>query len=289
MFSQCLLFLCLFSVNLASQELSIQGTLDWEKMVFNSTVTLDLKKMGIKLPAGRAQAEAVLADEYDGLIRPYISGIQADSSSTLADCINRGELSPAALMENVRNLPPALSQDLSSIFANYSVGLNDIGAGLIRHSRPQRIGAPLIPAPVRDYTGIIIMADKELPEHGKSTSALALPCLFPKIWDSGMNLVFDRNMLNPQAARETGPVWYTSRESIMLAVPSSLNEEIAKRVGDNPLLIMAQGLFGTVPTDPIINKEDALLILSSENNRRLLSEGRIVIVLDKKELKKNIP
>ena len=288
------LILCLFSVslaavNLASQELTIQGSLEWERMEFNSMVTFDLKKAGIKLPAGRSQAEAILADEYEGLIRPFIGGIQADSSSTLADLLDKGELSSAALMRSVRSLPPALSPDLSSIFARYSVSLNDIGAELIRHSSPQRINAPLIPAPARDYTGIIIIADKELPVHGKSVSALALPCLFPKIWDSDMKLVFERNMLNPEAGRKTGPVRYASQENILLAVPSSLNEDVVKRVGENPLFIMAEGLFGTVPTDPIINKEDALLILSSENNRRLLLEGRIVIVLDKKELKKNIP
>jgi hypothetical protein len=52
---------------------------------------------------------------------------------------------------------------------------------------------------------------------------------------------------------------------------------------------MARGLFGVLPTDPVIDREDALLILSSENNRKLLNEGRIVIVLDKKQLTKNLP
>jgi hypothetical protein len=63
-----------------------------------------------------------------------------------------------------------------------------------------------------------------------------------------------------------------------------MDEELIKRVGENPLRIMARGIFGAVPTDPVIDREDALIILSSEQNRQLLREGRIVIVLGKNEL-----
>ena len=268
--------------------MNIVGTLEWEKMEFNAVISLDLKKAGISLPAGRSLAEALLEDELPELIRPFINEIQADSSSTIADLINRGELSHATFLEKVRGLPPALSPDLSSIFARYSVNLTGLSAELIRHSRPQRIISPLIPTPVRDYTGIIIIADERLPVHGRSTVAYVLPCLFPKIWDSDMNHVFERNMTDPAISRSKGLVRYISRESIYRAVPSAMDEDLIRLVGENPLRIMARGVFGAVPTDPIIDKEDALLILSSENNRRLLTEGRIAIVLDKKELSKDI-
>ena len=284
-----LLILCLLSLHLNAQQTAFTGTLDWDKMEFNATAAIDLQKAGIKLPAGRSSAEAMLEDELPELIRPYINEIQADSSSTVADLINRGELSPATFMEKIRSLPPALSQDLSSIFAKYTINLTALGAELIRHSRPQRISAPLIPVSARSYTGIIIIADENLPFHGHSASVFALPCLFPKIWDSDMNLIYERNTIDPALGRNMGLVKYIGRESIMRAVPSAINEELAKRVGDNPLLIMARGIFGAVPTDPIIDKNDALLILSNENNRRLLTEGRIAIVLDKKALRKNIP
>ena len=284
-----LLFLCLLSLNLNAQEITIKGILEWEQLEVNTTVTLNLQKAGIKLPAGRSQAEALLADELPELIRPFINEIQADSSSTVADLINRGELSPAVFMEKVSSLPPALSQDLTSIFARYTINLASLSSELIRHSRPQRIRTPLTTAPVKNYTGIIIIADERLPVHGRTSSSFVVPCLFPKIWDSDMNLVFERNMIAPEIGRSIGLVKYLSREKIMRAVPSAIDDDLVKRVGDNPLQIMASGIFGAVPTDPIIDREDALLILSSENNRRLLTEGRIAIVLDKKELQKTIP
>ena len=286
-----LVIICLFllSLSLHAQEITISGILEWERMEFNANISLNLQKAGIKLPAGRSRAEALLEDELPELIRPFINEIQADSSSTIADLINRGELSPEAFMGKIRSLPPALTPDLVSVFGKYTINLTGLSAELIRHSRAQRINAPFIPTPVRDYTGIIIIADENLPVHGRATSAIVQPCLFPKIWDNDMNLVFERNMIDPQTGRNKGLVRYISRESIYRAVPSAMDEELIKLVGDNPLRIMARGVFGAVPTDPIIDKEDAHLILSTENNRRLLLEGRIAIVLDKKELSKTVP
>ena len=104
-----------------------------------------------------------------------------------------------------------------------------------------------------------------------------------------MNLIFERNMIDPASGQNKGVVRYINRDSIMRAAPSAMDDNLIKLVGDNPLRIVARGVFGAVPTDPIIDTEDALLILSSENNRRLLLEGRIAIVLDKKELHKTIP
>jgi hypothetical protein len=104
-----------------------------------------------------------------------------------------------------------------------------------------------------------------------------------------MNLVFERNMVEPALGQKQGMVHYTGRESIMRPTPSALDEALITRVGENPLRIMARGVFGVVPTDPIIDREDALLILSSEANRRLLREGKVAIVLAKEGLRKTLP
>jgi len=271
-------------------ETEIKGSLDWKSMSLDVTVMLNLQKAGIRLPAGRSQAEALLENEFSYCIESAIMDIQADSSSTLGDLISRGELAAASFGRNTSIQPPALSTDLFVISGRAAVNLSGIGAELVRHSRARVIHPPLIPTPVRDYTGIIIIADEELPVHGRYTAAHVLPCLFPKIWDSEMNQLYARDAVDPDLLRsETAFVRYISRESIMRAVPSAMDPDLIARVGENPLQIMARGIFGAVPTDPIIDREDAMLILSSENNRRLLREGRIAIVLEKKQLTKNIP
>jgi hypothetical protein len=52
----------------------------------------------------------------------------------------------------------------------------------------------------------------------------------------------------------------------------------ADRIGTNPLRIIATGLFGIVPADPKIPVADADVLLHSETGRRLLAEGRILII-----------
>jgi hypothetical protein len=118
------------------------------------------------------------------------------------------------------------------------------------------------------------MASESLPVHGMMGSALPVPCLFPKLWDTNMNLIFE---LNPLAG---AMVRYFPARDIFVREPSGLSPELAALVGDRPLRIFARGVFGIQPTDPVIGREDALLIISSEANRNLLREGRVAIIVD---------
>ena len=70
----------------------------------------------------------------------------------------------------------------------------------------------------------------------------------------------------------------------MRSSPSGLDDELIRLVGERPLRIFARSVFGTVPTDPVIDSADASLILANENNRRLLREGRIVFILNQQVL-----
>jgi len=284
----CLFF---FSASLAfgQARLGISGAVEWDKMEINAVVALDLASVGLKLPNGRTQGEAIIASEYLRLIRPEILNIQVDSSSTVADLVERGEWSIFEV-ENyalqARSVPPALSPNFDSLLASYTLGIAGVRSALVRHSRLADIPRTLDPVPTPAYTGIIIIASDSQPVHGtKSSTALLQPCLFPKIWDSGMNLLFERNMYN-QAA---GPMaYYFPLKGIFAGGPSGLSREISAIVGEYPLKIFAKGVFGMKPTDPIINPDDALLIMSTESNRNLLREGRLVIIVDDSVLKNEI-
>jgi hypothetical protein len=282
----------MLNVSLGGQEgAGITGFIEWDRMELNAVINLDLRGRGFKLPAGRGKAETLLEDEYLSLIHPVLLGVQADSSATVEDLIKRGELSLQTadrLALEARRVPPSLSPDLEAISGRYTLSLSGIAAALIRHSRPRTIQGPLIPSPARAYTGIIIIADEEVPVHGRQTKAFPKPCLFPKIWDSRMNLIYERDMTDPELSSVNGMVRYISRGAIMGASPSGIDGSLIPLIGENPLRIMAGGVFGVEPTDPVISEEDALIILSSESNRRLLREGRVAIVLNRESLKKPI-
>ena len=261
-------------------QLGITGVVEWDKMEINAAISLDMASAGLRLPAGRTQGEALLSSEYLRLIRPGILGIQVDSFSDIADLIGQGEwtlLDVENLALQARSVPPALSSDFGSLLALYSLDLKGIASAHIRHERPSDIPRTLSPIAAPVYTGIIIIASEQKQVHGMQGSALPRPCLFPKIWDTNMNLIFERNMINPRIG---AMVRYFPPQAILAPSPSGLSPEITAVVGDRPLRIFAQGIFGSNPTDPIIDRNDALLIISRDENRSLLREGRVAIILD---------
>jgi hypothetical protein len=258
----------------------IKGTIEWDTLQIKAAASLDLSSAGIKIPSGRTQGEAILNSEYLRLIQSSILELQVDSSSTIADLINRGEFSlleAEALMLMAQSIPPALSTDLKKMTVSYTLTLSNISASLLRHTRPYPITRTLNPVSSAQYTGIIIIACESLPVYGMKGTTLPIPCLFPKIWDNSMNLVFEKNMLEAQTA---SMLCYSPMQSIFQKNPSGLSAELQAIVGQKPLRIFACGVFGSKPTDLIIDRNDALLIISSEENRRLLMQGKVAVILD---------
>jgi hypothetical protein len=283
-----ILFGLLSALVYGQNELNISGTVEWDRMEINAVTALNMASANLRLPTGRVQGEAILASEYTRLLRPFLLDIPVDSSDTVGDLLNRGEFSLFrldALLDTARRVPPVLSADLGLLSASYTLSLYQVGAAFIRHRRPREAERLLNPVSAAAYTGIIIIADETLPVHGRNTAALVRPCVFPKIWDTGMNLVYERNMTDPELAAERAIVRYVPAESVFRPTPSGLSPELQDLVGAYPLRILARGVFGIRPTDPVIDREDALVILSSEENRRLLREGRVAIVLSRDVLK----
>jgi len=264
---------------------AITGTVEWDTMRINAAISLDLASAGIRLPSGRTQGESLLSENYLRLIRPGILGLQVDSSSTVADLVERGEFSlldAETIALRANSVPPALSPDMRNMTASYSIALSNVSSALMRHNRPSPIMRILNPVSAARYTGIIIIASENLPVHGMRSSAMPVPCLFPKIWDSEMNLVYERSMLE---TRDITMVRYSKEENIFQNNPTGLSQELRETVGDRPLRIFARGVFGIKPTDLIIDRNDALLIISNAENRRLLAEGRVAIILDESALR----
>jgi len=274
------------AVSSSQEKIGITGSVEWNNMQIKASVSLDLASAGIRLPSGRIQGESLLSSGYLRLIQPGLLELQVDSSSTIGDLVNRGEFNMhevETLALSAYSVPPALSPDLLSMSANYTMPLSGISSALLRHSRITPVIRTLNPVSTANYTGIIIIAAEDLPVHGMRTTALPVPCLFPKIWDSEMNLIYERSMLS---SRSGLMVNYFTVQSIFQNNPSGLSSELMNVVGSKPLRIFATGVYGIKPTDLIIDINDALAIISSENNRRLLEEGKVAVILNDSVLKR---
>jgi hypothetical protein len=265
---------------------------DWVRGEMNAQISFNLAQAGIRLPAGRILGEEQLRNAYPRILRPFLFSIRVDSNSTIRDLVDRGELSLEelnALCEGAERISTNLSSDLTQMTGRYRIPIEELSSYLIRHSRVSEPLRPLLPVQTIDYTGIIIIADEEIPVHGRMARAFLEPCLFPRIWDTNMNLIYERNMFAPGRNGGGLIVRYTTRENIFRPTPSGLDGELTAIVGTNPLRIIAREAFGVHPTDPVIDREDALRILSSENNRRLLREGRVILVLNAAQLTSTMP
>ena len=268
-------------------QFEVSGLVDWVPGELNIEASFNLAQAGIRLPTGRFMGEEILKEAHPRLLRPYLLSLALDSNSTVRDLVNRGEVSLEELdmcCQGSGKSPPSLSADLTRMIGRYTVSMEKIGASLTRHRRAIEAPVPLIPVGAADYTGIIIIADGELPIRGRNAGALAEPCLFPKIWDTDMNLVYDINMFE-SGGKGSLMVRYTVPENIFRPTPSGLEAELASLAGPYPLRILAREVFGINPTDLVIARDDALKILSTANNRRLLREGRVVLALNREKLK----
>lgn len=268
-----------FFAGAADYRIDVTGSVSWERFELTVGTALDLASAGLKLPTGRSQAEEIADMEFPRLARPAIFGLPVDSGTTVGDIVESGALGAAelgAIAASARRSASVLSTDLATLTTTYRIDLRNLAAGLVKHSRPVRPPKTLAPRPTRAYTGIIVYADEELPLHGTRSAAQAEPCFFPKLRDGEMNLLYERNMVEPEIVRKKGLVLYGFRRE---------DPAYEERVGKQPLRVLATGLFGARPTDPIIDRDDALKILSSEENRALLTQGRVVIVLSEKALR----
>lgn len=246
---------------------------NWQSGKIDVHVQLSLKKAGLKMPADRQEAFFLISRYAPYALKNIYLALPLDSSKFLGNYLAEGRISFDDISDIISNSTisnASLSSDLkmSEIYA--SVSLLEISKLLIKHKNPYTARSTPLTSSSQKYSGIIIDARGSLPVHGEYLHDELQPALFPKIWDSNMNLVFEKNMLYPEVGRKRLIVSYTD----------NLDERQYRNfIGNKPLRIVARGIFGVNRTDPIISRVDATKILS-EQNVNLIKEGRVLIICD---------
>ena len=278
---KAILFICilsLFNINIFSQQATSQSTVDWTKPAFFSTAELNISERNIILPSGRGAANTILETKIPLLIKDPLLSLPVDSSKKLGDTVLQDTLSLeeiTKIIQDGKKTAPVYSNENDSIIINHTIKLNDISSKLVKHSFPYKPESPIEKTASRVYTGIIIDARGILPVQGEFVTSTGNPCLFPKVWNEDMELIYEKNIENSKTAKEKGIVSYhwSSDENLY-----------RDRIGNDPLRITAKKIFGINRTDPVISNKDALKILSLDENRELLKQGRVIILLDKEQL-----
>lgn len=255
-----------------------QTVQNWETAQVDSKITIDLNKSGLYLPTDRNAAIRLIQQNRSLLLKNAYLSILVDSSHRIGNYLAEEKISLTDINDTINNgksTAPILSQELQTAIVYHQNPLQELANLFVKHNAPYT--PPFFPLGTASkvYTGILIDARGQLPVHGEYAREQLNPCLFPKIWNKNMNLIYEKNIVDPSQAKKQGIVLYTD----------TLDEsEYRDRIGTAPLRIIARGVFGDNRTDPIISNEDAERILAKKENIELLRQGKIVIVCDKDTL-----
>ena len=262
--------------------ISSESKIDWSKNLFVSDVKLDTEKAEITMPSGKKAATTVIDRKLPVLIKDPLLSVYVNSSQSLGDLVLDDLITLEQLteiIENGRRTSPVFENKSLNLTTTHYVDLKEISSLMVKHRTPYTNPKPIEQISSRAYSGIIIDARGVVPVHGEFVRDRIYPCFFPQIWDEEMNLIYERNMGNPEAEKAQGLVHYDWSENEVL---------YQDRIGTDPMHIRVRKVYGFNRTDPVISREDALKILTVPENLQLLREGKVVILLDKDRLSYNV-
>ena len=258
--------------------ISSQSTIDWSSSAFVSEVRLDTEKAGISMPSGKRASINFIETKLPDLIKDGLLSLYVNSHQQLGDLVISNDMTLEQLTKIIdegKKSPGIFTDGSLTLKTTHSINLKEISSLMIKHHFPYRNAKPIETVASRVYTGIIIDARGSLEVHGEFVEDEVYPCFFPQVWDENMNLIYERNMGNPDRQFKNGMIGYDWRDD---------ESHYHSRIGSDPLHIKARKVYGHLRTDPVISREDALKILSVPENVKLLEEGKVVILLDKENL-----
>ena len=272
-----ILILLVSSAGISSPDIPIAITtyVDWNRQKIIVQARLNIERAGFKIPAGRTDAELYMKTQLPLLCRNAVLNITFDSYRTVLDTLNDQTIQAAdieAYLSSWTQVSSSLSSDLSYLNMEITYDLIKLASLYIKHTKALELPVTLDYEPTRTYSGILIYVKGYYPVQGEFETGKLEPSLFPRIYDESMQLILERNRVNPEILRTSGICGWAQ---------DSNSPEIILRTGQDPLRILAFKIFGTKRSDIIITKQDALKILLNENNRKLIENGKIVIVYGK--------
>ena len=260
-FSLCAL--CAQKPNDPNAPLASKSKINWIDKTFTSNVTLDMDKAGIPMPSGKNSAVNAVTSRLPNLVKDPLLTLYVDSSRTLGDYILERKISLQQITDIIESGNKTLGyfENKSFLFKmDHKLKLNQVGSLFVRHQTPYSRRKSIETISSRVYTGIIIDARGKLPVHGEFVDDQVNPCLFPRVWNEKMEVVYERNMMESADAKEKSVCGYDWSDD---------ESRYRQRIGADPLRIAAKQVFGHNRTDLVISDEDALRIFSIPENTEL--------------------
>ena len=238
------------------------------------SATAEIPESTTNLTSARFRITETIDRGLTAIVTGAFDGIYLDSLHTLSEGFTSTERRLSdfdALNLKKTRISSSLSLDLDSVTNLYKYNIyHELIPILLSHKKIAPMPVILNYESTASFSGIIIYAAEPLPYYGEPDSGLLQPAIFPKIFDREMDLIASAEMADPEYLAKWGFVLYTD----------SLDEQqFEERIGLYPYRTTAEAIFGNNRTDILIPEEAARKILYNEANRRLVREGRIMIIL----------
>ena len=226
-------------------------------------------------PKRRYLTEHTLGAKLEQAFVAEAGKIPVDSSRTLADL----EAEDPAVTARLSALVPSLrfhysrvDEAYTSLEMRWSASLwTDLLPLVSEVAEPNPLTRLISWSPSRDFSGLVIFAMGNLPWYGTNKlMAMWSPALTFRLLSPEGEVLFDLSMADPKALEEAGLAGLSL---------GKFNEEAWRdRIGNDPLRIVARGVFGKNPGDLILARDDWNKILARPANRDLLVGGKILIL-----------
>lgn len=260
---------------LAAETLHSQGNWDWEKGLFTLTITMPLPVQSDATPPKRRylaerEAESHLRAEF---IR-QVGALPVASGKPFSELMKTDptlEAGLAQIGENLHFVSSRVDEEYTQLEMVWSLGFWD-GLGPLMASNPEANPVPALAhwAPSRDFSGLVVFAMGDLDWKGTPLKSRWSPSLTFRMLNTRGEILYEPSMVEPSFFTQ----WGQSATSLGL-----FNEDRWRdRIGNDPLRIVARGVWGARAGDLVLSDEDWDRILSRAANRKLLAEGRILVL-----------
>jgi hypothetical protein len=254
---------------------SSEGQLDQKAGVFILTLTFPVT--GPIKPETKYEIETRAQVIAGSECLRNVSATVVDSGHNLEDLFEQD----ASILDKVKKVSlsgqlafSVFSRDKKNVLVRYDYpvrGDNGLYSCLVTHVNPVPVPHYLGFVPTKKFSGIVIYARGDYPVYGTKDTAKLAPALFPRILDEKTDVLLAREMVDPEYLRQWGMVAYS---------PDWTDKDATARIGSFPCYLMAMKIFGKHPTDIILPQDAADRLIASEENRALLKEGRVLVVID---------
>lgn len=275
-------------------ETTPEGMLNTLGAHFSASIDWQAKALFIRISApvdqdGKVRNRATLMSRKENELREFFPSIfplclhdlRIDSDHIFRDLMAKDPAFSVEIEElanQVGLLKSVPAKDFKSISLEYRLSFQPTINGIFIDGSSEDFPRLLAWQPAADYTGLIIYVDDNLPWYGTDQTVSLVPSLFPRIFDEDGRLLSDRKFLDPNTASQHG----------VLSFAVASDPKAKRLVGIKPLVVSARALYGITPTDLMISRTEADILLYNESTREALRHGKVLVILSPKILQQSI-